>query len=384
MRQRRILVAHPVPGLYGADRMMLTAMQVLRDAGAEITVVVPEQGPLLPYVERAGIRTRLLAFPVLRKALLRPVPLLRLAVTTPWHLYRLWRMIRIAKPDLIYVNTITLPHWLAAARLARVPAICHVREAEDGMRPALARLLLAPVRLAAVVLTNSAGTGRWLSEHQPRLSDRVRVVYNGFDFGAVAGESGEPGRLVVVGRLSPRKGQDVALEALALLVAQGCDVRLHLVGDVFRGYEWYEDQLKADIARLGLSSRVFLDGFCADPTSSYRSAHIVLVPSRLEPFGNVAVEAMAVGRPVVATRVGGLPEIVDDELTGLLCPPGDPAALARAVARLLDDAGLATRLATAGAVSVRERFGIPRLTEDLLAAMDAASPAVLSSAPNAE
>lgn len=385
MKRRRILVAHPVPGLYGADRMMLTVMQVLHDAGAEVTFVVPETGPLLPYVERAGITTRLLSFPVLRKALLRPLPLLRLAVTTPWHLYRIWRMIRLTEPDLIYVNTITLPHWLVAARLARVPAICHVREAEAGMRPALARLLLAPLRLAAVVVTNSADTGGWLSEHRPRLTDRVRVIYNGFDFGsAAAAGPGEPGRLVVVGRLSPRKGQDVALEAMALLVAQGRDVRLHLVGDVFRGYEWYEDQLRADIVRLGLSTRVFLDGFCVDPTASYRAAEIVLVPSRLEPFGNVAVEAMALGRPVVATRVGGLPEIVDDELTGLLCPPGDPVALARTVARLLDDAGLAARLSTAGAGAVRQRFGIPRLAEDLLAATDAATSPALSRIPNGE
>lgn len=369
---RRILVAHPVPGLYGADRMMLAAMQQLSAGGDHVTIVVPETGPLLPYVERAGIASRLIAFPVLRKALLRPWPLVRLLVTSPWHLLRLAAVIRRARPDLVYVNTVTLPHWIVAARLAGVPSLCHVREAEQGARVQVARGLLAPLRLASVVVANSAATAQWLTSHQPRLEDRVRVVYNGFAFAPL--ESEPPprrGRLVVVGRLSPRKGQDVALEALALLTAEGTDAELHLVGDVFRGYEWFEAQLAADIERLDLQQRVFLDGFRADPTASYLGADIVVVPSRLEPFGNVAVEAMACGRPVVATRVGGLPEIIDDGRTGLLCPPDDAAALARAIALLLADQHLADRLAAAGAAAVRDRFGIDRFASDLQAAVDA-------------
>ena len=372
---RRILVAHPVPGLYGADRMMLAAMSVLAAGGDIVTIVVPETGPLLPLIERTGIATRMLKFPVLRKALLRPAALVLLVALTPRDVFRLWRVIRKEAPDLVYVNTVTLPHWLAAARLAGVPTLCHVREAEDAVHTVVARLLLAPVRLASVVIANSAATAGWLTLHQPAISDRARVLHNGFTFPVMTAPpamAAAPARLVVVGRLSPRKGQHVALRAVASLVRAGRDIELHLVGDVFRGYEWYEQQLVADVEELGLTGRVFFDGFQPEPTASYLSAAIVLVPSAVEPFGNVAVEAMAIGRPVIASRVGGLPEIIDDEQTGLLVPPGDPAALAAAISRLLDDGALAQRLAAAGATTVRERFGTARFATELRQAVAAA------------
>jgi glycosyltransferase involved in cell wall biosynthesis len=97
----------------------------------------------------------------------------------------------------------------------------------------------------------------------------------------------------------------------------------------------------------------------------------VLVPSRLEPFGNVAVEAQLAGKPVVASDVQGLPEIVQDGLTGLLVPPDDPAALAAAVGRLLDEPGLAERLAGSGAAAARQRFSPDRYRSGLRAAVQA-------------
>jgi glycosyltransferase involved in cell wall biosynthesis len=302
--------------------------------------------------------------------------LLWLLVVTPWHVARLSRLIRRARPDVVYVNTVTLPHWVVAAKVAGVPVLCHVREAEHDMRPWMARLLLAPLRSAAVVVANSAATAQWLSGHQSRLADKVRVVYNGFAFPEATGrDDGEPGRIVVVGRLSPRKGQDVAIEAVARLAAAGRDVHLDLVGDVFRGYEWYEAELLRQIEERGLAGRAALLGFRADPTECYRAASIVVVPSRVEPFGNVAVEAMAAGRAVVATDVGGLPEIVDDGRTGLLCPPDDAAALAAAITRLLDDSAFARRVAQAGAASVRMRFGMARFAAELRDAVDTAAAA---------
>lgn len=368
---RRILTAHPFPGLYGSDRMMVAAVEALRSDGAEVTVVVPEPGPLLPLLAEADLATQVIAFPVLRKAMLRPLGLLRLTAATPWHVLVLWWLIRRSRADAVYVNTLTLPHWLLAARLARVPVVCHVREAEEQLGRRAARVLVAPVRLAHAVIANSAATAEWLVRHAPELAGRVRVVYNGFDFtdpprppAPLAG--GRRTRLVVVGRLSPRKGQDVALAAMAELVGAGCDLELHLVGDVFRGYEWYERELRERADRLGIADRVVVAGFAEEPTAAYAESDIVLVPSRIEPFGNVAVEAMALGRPVVASRVGGLPEIVDDGETGVLVPHDDPDALVAAIRSLLDDPERAARLGSAAAIRVRDRFGRERSARSLL------------------
>jgi glycosyltransferase involved in cell wall biosynthesis len=372
---RRVLVAHPYPDRYGADRMLVSALRSLVDDGIEVSVRMPEPGPLLSTLDEHGLRYDVAPFPVLRKALLRPGPCAKLAATTPLAVTRLVRELRRARPDVVYVNTLTLPHWLLAARLARVPSVCHVREAEDQLPRTMQRALVAPLRLATIVVANSRGTKSWVVRNASRLAARTRVVYNGFDFAPVVPPRPRDGRLrlVLVGRLNARKGPDVAIDAVAELAHAGCDVELEIVGDAFRGYEWYADELRQRVADRGVADRVRFVGFVADPTPRYAAADVVLVPSRVEPFGNVAVEALAVGRPVVAARAGGLPEIVTDGETGLLCAAGSVKELTACVRRLAADPGLAGRLAEAGAASVRERFGMQQFRESFRAALEAAA-----------
>jgi glycosyltransferase involved in cell wall biosynthesis len=374
-RVRRVVVAHPYPDRYGADRMLVAALRSLVDDGVDVAVRVPETGPLLETLREQQIPYDVAPFPVLRKALLRPWPLARLMVATPLAVSRLLRELRRQRPDVVYVNTLTLPHWLLAARLAGVPSVCHVREAEDQLARVLQRALVGPLRLATVVIANSGGTARWVGSNAPRVTGRTRVVYNGFDFAPVAPRRARAGtlRLLLVGRLNARKGPDVAIDAVAELAHAGCDVELEIVGDAFRGYEWYADELRQRAVDRGVADRVRFVGFAADPTPHYAAADIVLVPSRVEPFGNVAVEALAVGRPVVAARAGGLPEIVTDGETGLLCAAGSVKELTACVLRLAADPGLAGRLAEAGAASVRERFGMQQFRESFRAALEAAA-----------
>lgn len=357
---RRVLVAHPFPDRYGADRMLVAALRSLVDDGVQVSVRVPETGPLLETLREQGLDFEVTSFPVLRKALLRPAPLARVAAGTPRDVTRLVRAIRQARPDVVYVNTLTLPHWLAAARLAGVPSVCHVREAEDLLPAAVQRALVTPLRLATVVVANSQRTRDWLVGNVGALRERVRVLHNGFDFGSVVPLRPRDGRLrlVLVGRLNARKGPDAAIDALAQLVHAGYDAELEIVGGTFRGYEWYPGELQRRAAAREVSDRVRLAGYSADVASAYAAADVVLMPSLVESFGNVAVEALGVGRPLVATRVGGLPEIVTDGETGLLCRPGDTDDLVACVRRIADDEDLAGRLAAAGAASVRERFGM--------------------------
>ncbi|CAB1127682.1 putative Glycosyl transferase [Candidatus Hydrogenisulfobacillus filiaventi] len=141
-----------------------------------------------------------------------------------------------------------------------------------------------------------------------------------------------PLRLVVVARLVPEKGVDTALEAAARLEAAGRTVRLDIVGD-----GPLRPQLEGLGRRLGLGGRVRFHGFSPRPEQWLCRAHILLLPSRAEAFGNVIVEAGACGVPAVASRTGGIPEQVQDGITGLLVPPDNPDALAAAVLRLAAD-----------------------------------------------
>lgn len=363
-RARRLLVAHPSPDLYGSDRQLVETVIGAIEAGWRVQVVLPADGPLRVLLQEAGAVVAVTPFPVLRKALLRPARLLGLVGSTLTATIRLARGLRRGRPDVVLVNTITIPVWLLAARLARTPVVCHVHEAEEDQHRVLRTGLAAPLLLARRVIANSAAARRALTTTVPRLGSRIDVIHNGVagpsDPAAARHEAGAPWRLAMVGRLSPRKGTDVALDALGLLSSQGLDVRLALCGTPFEGYEWYERELRERAGRADLEGRVDFLGY-VDPTWPVLAASdVVVVPSRAEPFGNTAVEAMLARRPLVASRVQGLAEVVSHERTGLLVEPDDPVALADAVARLLGDDGLRAELAEAGLLEARSRFTTDR------------------------
>lgn len=358
----RVLIAHPSPDVYGSDLQLVETVRGLVETGAAVTVVLPASGPLVRLLAEAGAEVALVPFPVLRKALMRPAGLWTLARDVARFL-RVRGVWRETAPDLVLVNTLTIPWWMIASRLRRVRVACHVHEAEEAQPAAVRLALVAPLLLASVVAANSNATKAVLLRSVPGLRRRVTVVHNGVPGPAVVTPPRQRGRtdtlrLVQVGRLSPRKGTDVALEAVAALRAEGRDVRLRLCGTVFPGYEWFEERLRARARSVDLAGAIEFLGHVSDPSGEVADADVVLVPSRAEPFGNVAVEALLAQRPVVASRVQGLAEILRDGRTGLLVEPDRPEALAAAIRRLADDPGLAARLAAAGRADAATRFGV--------------------------
>ena len=385
-----VLLTHASAELYGSDLQLVETAAGCVDAGADVVVVLPDDGPLATLMRGVGARVETLEVPVLRKSHLTPRGAVALGVRMLRALGPTVRLIRRVRPDSMLVNTLTVPTWLAAARLAGVAPVCHVHEAEADVPWAVRVGLAAPLLLARVVIANSATARDVVVSAVPMLRRRTRVIYNGVPGpahmaddlgdrvlgptrdGAVPGSEavplpaadGDPGadapaHVVLVGRLSPRKGTDVALEAVALLRRAGRDVRLTLCGSAFAGYEWFERQLRGRAGETDLVGAVRFVGY-ADPWEWFARSDIVVVPSQVEPFGNVAVQALLAGRPVVASRAQGLAEIVRDGETGLLVPPGDAAALAEAVASLLDDRARASALAEAGRRDAAERFGVQR------------------------
>lgn len=358
---RTALLAHPSPDLYGSDRVLLESARALVADGWRVVVALPGDGPLAGHLRRAGAEVHRVDTVVLRKALLRPTGLAAVLGSALETLPAMVRLVRAVRADVVLVNTVTLPTWLVAARLARRPAVCHVHEAEQLPGP-LRLALHAPLLLARRVLVNSRAAGAVVGAAVPSVSGRLRLLYNGVPgppatavTPARTGLTGEV-RLVLVGRVSPRKGTDVAVRALAELHRRGRPVRLDIVGDVFPGYEWYDDEVRPLVEELGVQDRVRRVPFQDDVWPCFAEADIVLVPSRVEPFGNVAVEAALAGRPVVASSVQGLIEIVEPGRSGLLAPPGDPTALAHAVEVLLDDWPQALQMAATARQQAERRF----------------------------
>ena len=222
----------------------------------------------------------------------------------------------------------------------------------------------------------SEANGRYLMQEKRLPAAKITVIRNGCDverfdaahdlpadFRRRMGLAESDPLLLVAARLEPQKGHSVLLCAMSLLKREFPDVRLVMLG---------EGSLRAELERqmreLGLGSSVHMPGHSPDIRDWMAAADVCVLPSFAEGLPLFAIECLAAGRPMVATAVDGTPEIVVDGKTGLIVPPGNAAALAEAVARLLRDRRLAAQLGAAGAEWVREWFTLKRQireTEDL-------------------
>lgn len=171
--------------------------------------------------------------------------------------------------------------------------------------------------------------------------------------------------ILAMGRLVPEKGFQILLDAFRMVLDRLPRAKLVVAGE---GPQ--RAALEEQAARLGIAPHVYFKGFATDPVRNrlLHVADVAVFPSLYEPFGIVALEAMAVGLPVVASRCGGLCEVIDQGETGILVPPGDAGALADALVPLLMSAGMREHLGRRGRERVRARFGWRRVAEQTLAA----------------
>jgi glycosyltransferase involved in cell wall biosynthesis len=372
-RRPPVLVVHPGAELYGADRVLLESAIALA-GDFDVTVALPSRGPLVAELERRGLRVVLCRMPVLRNSALRPRGALTLIADAVAGALPALRLLRRFAAGGVYVNTLTLPSWPLLARLAGRPSVCHVHEAERSA-PRLLRLgmALCPV-LADRVVVNSRFTLDVLTDVAPRLRERSTVVYNAIEAPAevrpLREELQGPLRLLFVGRLSPRKGPQVALATLRELVDRGVDARLRLLGSVFPGYEWFEEGLRETVASTGLGDRVEFLGFRAQVWPHLADADVVLVPSiGEESFGNTAVEALLAERPLVVSDTSGLREAAAGYTGAQAVAPGRPADWADAVQRVTADWSAARAAARADAREARRRHDPARFREELTGVM---------------
>lgn len=206
------------------------------------------------------------------------------------------------------------------------------------------------------IVVPSASVGRMAEQEANVPREKIVVIPNAVDADALAVDhsrrGGDRPRAVFLGRLDPIKRVLDLVEAVARL---GGRVRLDIYGD---GEQW--DTLRRQIGKLGLNETAGLHG--ATPREqALAGADILVLPSEAEGFPLVLLEAMAANIAIVATDAPGIRDVIEHERTGLLVPVGEPAALAQAIARLVDDSALRQRLVTAAAEVVRTRYSWPRV-----------------------
>lgn len=330
-----VLVVHPGAELFGSDRMLLESVIGLREAGSHVVVALPSDGPLVPELEATGAEVRIVPMLVLRKALLKPRGWPTLISSAIRGLLSGWRLLGRVRPEAVYVSTLIIPQWPLLARARRARTVSHVHEAETTGSRVVTTGLYVPHLAAHRTLVNSEFSLQTLRRALPPLARRSAVIYNG----VASPEDPRPPRptlegplrVLYIGRLSPRKGPDLVIEAAAQLAQEGRPARVTLLGAVFEGYEWFEEQLREQAAASGIE--VDFAGFHPSIWPFLAEADVLVVPSRLdEPFGNTAVEGVLALRPVIASDCGGLKEAAGPYPTARLVAPDDAVQIARALA----------------------------------------------------
>lgn len=264
---------------------------------------------------------------------------------------RLAWLIRRHRVDVVVVNSTVLVAPVVGARLAGVPAVVHAQEAPKSV--AARRLFRVHGTLAHTCVAISPWIAQALGGARANVLTNPVGIPIPRDPGPREPRAGDPVRLVVVGAVDRHKRQDVAVAAVRALRDRGVEAELTLVG--IEADPAYAAELRAHARDLAVGRQVHFAGPASDVAGRLLTADALLLPAgEVTPL--VAMEAMALRTPVVAARMGSVPDVVADEVSGLLVAPGDPAVLAEAVVRLRDETGLARRIADGGRRRVEEHF----------------------------
>ncbi len=359
-----LYIAHYADLVGGGELSLLGLLKSLNRDRFTPILLVERPGELKEEAQALGVETLILPLPRPRE-----LRLIRMARA----FLELRRIIRGRSIALIHTQGFRGTFYAGPlARLLRVPLVWHLRVLERDRH--LDRLL-SLYATAIIAISNAVG-GRIQGERGRR---KLRVITNGIDLslfhpGVDGSELREelrlsPGPLVgIVAQLLPWKGHKTFLKAARLVVERVQGVHFLVVGEDLSRGQGYAQELKNLAESLGLRERVTFTGYRRDIPEVMAALDLFVLASHDEPFGRVLVEAMAAGKPLVATGGGGVREVVEEWVTGLLVPKEDPEATADAIVELLKGGDRARRMGAAGSERAQKLFSLEanaRATEEL-------------------
>jgi glycosyltransferase involved in cell wall biosynthesis len=349
----RVLYLHGFDRVGGAEQAVLRLVEVIRQWDVEPLLVWPRRDGAVLRLQARGIRVALLKVFRWRGALS--------AGLLPLFLARLRRVVDESEFDCVHVNNYrSAPFGQLVSRWARVPWVCHVRELITGERARRYRLRSSD---ASIAVSRAVADALIEAGAAPGT---IAVIHSGVP--AVAALSPEeifalrrslriaPHEPVIgiVAHVLPHKGYDDLVRSLALIRTTLPDIRCLIVGETPR--RGYRRDLLDLAGRLGVGDRLTWVGFREDVSRLLQAMDLFVLPSHTEGLPLTILEAMAAARPIVATAVGGIPEVVRDGETGILVPPGDPERLAEAALRILGAPERARWMGERGRAQVERDF----------------------------
>jgi sugar transferase (PEP-CTERM/EpsH1 system associated) len=349
MQSKKLRAVHVSFSLnVGGMEKLLTefARHLDREAFDQHFVSLERGGQVADELESAGQKVSSLD----KRPGLRPATLVRLA-----------KLLRRLQPDIVHThNTAAFFYAVPAARLARVPAVVHTRHGQRNLATKRQNRAFRFLSRFVDCMVCVSEDGRRLSIKEGIDPRKTRTIWNGIDLARFSYSGPTPnGPAIIVARLVPEKDVETLVRATAIVAQERPDFRLNIVGDGA-----CKPSLEELAAQLGLSDCIRFLGEMHSIAELLARASVFILPSLTEGISLTLLEAMATGVPVVATNVGGNPEVVVDGETGLLVQPGSPALLANAMARVLSEPELARQMGVAGRRRVEEHFDVCRMLRE--------------------
>jgi glycosyltransferase involved in cell wall biosynthesis len=342
--------------LYGGGEVwMLTLIKELVRRGYKVTLVCKKESEIIKHVDNS----------------LDVLPLRITGDFDPFTISRLVKIYKKRKIDIVIANVgkdIRLA-GLAAKFVSDISVVA-LHQVDREIKNNL-RYRFTYNSLADIIVVNSIATKNTLLKSAPWLSDKkIKVIYHGIDnekysdsktksLRSQLGISTQEKIIGFIGRLSVQKGIKYMLDAFRLVANKTNNVHFIIVGT-----GELEGMIKDFTTSFNLENRIHLLGFRNDIPDLMRTFDIFLLPSIWEGFGIVLIEAMAAGKPVVATKTSSIPEIVVENICGILFPPEDDESIANALMKLISDPELKIKYGEAGRKIVSEKFTIGRMIND--------------------
>ncbi|MCH7407956.1 glycosyltransferase family 4 protein [Belliella sp. DSM 111904] len=344
---KRILMLHSSSDLYGASKIFLISIQALKKHGFEIDVVLSEDGPLVTEIKKEAINVHIQKLGILRRKYFNIKGLINRASTLYEAHSFLGKIIESRKIDIIYSNTsaVLVGGWVAKKH--NLPHVTHLHEiiaSPSWLKGFLGKVINKHSNL--VIAVSKAVKDSWSDKIEPK---KINLLYNGIPhqpYHEITSKINQDlpkeseGKILIgmIARVNHWKGQHYFIEIAEQLSKTKSGLHFIIVGDAFPGTEHFVDSLLRKISRSGIKEKISYLGYRTDIPEILNTLDIFILPSILpDPLPTTVLEAMAAGKPVIATNIGGAREMVIDGDTGLLIPFDNAEVAAKAMLQLIEN-----------------------------------------------
>lgn len=373
-----IVFLHSSSELYGSDRSLLNLVKNLDKDKFNITVILPEDGPLVDKINSFdNVEVIINELAVLRRKNLSLSGMSKYFIELMRSIKFINNLIKEKSIDIVYTNTSVIFVGGISAKICKVKSVWHIREI---IKSKYERFIVSKIVniFSDYIIANSKATAEAISKNK----DKVKVVYNAIDIEKNSGledidevykevastivKSNNKIRIGMAGRINRWKGQKLFVDMAKLVSEENDNVEFLIAGDVYKGEDYILDDLKGYILESGVKDKIGLLGQVDNMSNFYKKLDIFVLPSiQPEPFGLVVIEAMNNKLPVVATNHGGPVEIIDNNIDGFLVDYKDAREMAQVVNKLIKDKELRNYIAANAEKKVKEKFNVSRYVDEI-------------------